>query len=147
MSSTFLSLHYHIVFSTKDRWPFIQPDWINRCHTYLGGTIRGLNGVAEAVGGIDDHVHLLVGLRATHRLSDFVCEVKKASSFWAIEHYERRFRWQEGYAAFSVSSTARESVSRYIFNQAEHHRTITFTDELRQMLRDNDVPYDPKYLE
>jgi Transposase IS200 like len=80
MSSTYLSLHYHLVFSTKNREPFIAPDWRARPHEYLGGTVAGLGGFPQGTGGVDDHVHLLVGLKATHALADFMRELKKASS-------------------------------------------------------------------
>src|SRR6516162_8963904 len=99
MGSTFLSLHYHIVFSTKDRRPLIKPAWRPLLHQYLGGTIRGLGGVPEIIGGVDDHVHLLVGLRATHCLSDFMQELKKAISTGSAENHEKIFSWQDGYAA------------------------------------------------
>ena len=74
MGSTFLSLHYHIVFATKERRPFIRDSWRAEMHEYLGGTVRGLGGIPEAVGGVADHVHLLVGLRATLCLADFMQE-------------------------------------------------------------------------
>src|SRR5213595_2218522 len=123
MGSTYLSLHYHIVFATKARQPWIAPSWSARLHEYLGGTVRGLDGVPEAIGGVDDHVHLLVGLRATHRLADFIRELKKAATSWVREQgLEPQFAWQEGYAAFTVSPTAREEVRGYIHNQEEHHR-------------------------
>jgi len=80
MGSTFLSLHYHIIFATKHRKPSIAPAWRDRLHEYLGGTVRGLEGIPEAIGGVDDHVHLLVGLRATHTLADFIRELKKAGT-------------------------------------------------------------------
>jgi REP element-mobilizing transposase RayT len=82
MPSTYLSLHYHLVFSTKHRATTIADPWRARLHEYLGGTIRGLDGVAEAVGGVADHVHLLVGLKATQCLADLMRELKKASSAW-----------------------------------------------------------------
>jgi putative transposase len=80
MGSTYYNLHYHWVCSTKERRPFIQPDWRLRLHEYLGGTIRGLAGVPLKLGGVADHVHALIGLKPTHCLSDFVRELKKASS-------------------------------------------------------------------
>ena len=80
MGSTYLSLHYHIVFSTKERRPFIKDPWRSKMHEYLGGTVRGLGGIPECIGGVADHVHLLVGLKATHCLADFLRELKKASS-------------------------------------------------------------------
>ena len=85
MSSTYLSLHYHLVFSTKNREALIVPEWRARLYDYLGGTIRGLGGFPEGVGGVADHVHLLVGLKATHCLSDVMRELKKASSTWVHE--------------------------------------------------------------
>src|SRR5579885_589771 len=105
MGSTFLSLHYHIVFSTKDRRPLIRPEWRPHLHEYLGGTVRALGGVPEIIGGVEDHVHLLVGLRATHCLADVMCELKKASSIWVIKNHDHQFGWQDGYSAFTVSAT------------------------------------------
>jgi REP element-mobilizing transposase RayT len=98
MGSTYYSLHYHWVCSTKERRPFIQPDWRPRLHEYLGGTIRGLVGMPLKIGGVVDHVHALIGLKPTHCLSDLVRELKKASSVWAATHHERQFEWQEGYS-------------------------------------------------
>jgi len=145
-SSTFLSLHYHLVFSTKNRRPLIRTAWRSRLHEYLGGTARGLGGIPEAIGGVEDHVHLLVGLRATHTLSDFVRELKKASSVWSAEQSGDPFAWQEGYAAFTVSWTHRDAVKEYIAKQEEHHQKCDFIEELRRMLERNGVAYDPKFL-
>lgn len=118
MASIYLSLHYHIVFGTKDRMSLIAPEWRSRLHEYLAGTVVGLGGVSEATGGIADHVHLLVRLKATHRLSDFVRDLKKSSAVWIRENVAeaRNFSWQTGYAAFSVSSTSSEAVENYILN-------------------------------
>jgi putative transposase len=148
MSSTYLSLHYHLVFSTKGREAWIDRAWRARLHEYLGGTVRGLGGIPQSVGGVADHVHLLVGLKATHCLADFVRELKKASSVWVHDEAKRPgFHWQEGYAAFTVSSNAREAVREYIARQEEHHRTRTFRDELVQMLNKAGIQYDERYLE
>ena len=146
MGSTFYSLHYHIVFSTKERRPIIRDGWRSSLHEYLGGTVRGLSGVAEAVGGIDDHVHLLVSLNTTHVLADFVRELKKASSVWAADNHETSFVWQEGYAVFTVSWTHVSAIRLYIANQEAHHRKLPFVDELKRLLEKNGVRYDPKYL-
>lgn len=146
MASTYLSLHYHLVFSTKDRRPLIHSRWRRECHQYLGGTVRGLGGIAEDIDGIDDHVHLLVGLKATHCLASFMRELKKASSIWAKEKYEPRFGWQDGYAAFTVSGGDRARVREYIRTQEQHHQQINFTAELIQLLESHNVDYDSKYL-
>ena len=148
MSSTYLSLHYHLVFSTKNREALIAPAWRARLHDYLGGTIRGLGGYPEGIGGVADHVHLLAGLKATHCLSDVMRELKKAASTWVHEEVRlRSFAWQEGYAAFTVSATAREAVRSYIANQEEHHRVKSFREELVEMLEKAGIEYDPKYLD
>lgn len=146
--STFLSLHYHVVFTTKHREPIISQSWRSLFFDYIGGTINGLGGYAQSIGGTANHVHLLIGLKATHSLSDFIRELKKATSLWAKDQTShRKFSWQEGYAAFTVSPTARASVRKYIANQEEHHRTKTFQEELEEFLQNAGVEYDPKYLE
>lgn len=148
MGSTFLSLHYHLVLSTKNREPFIDSSWRPRLHEYLGGAVRGLDGYSEGIGGVADHVHLLVGLRATHCLADFMRELKKASSIWVRDEMKiPDFHWQEGYSAFTVSAPACPDVKRYIANQEEHHRKISFKDELVTMLERAGVEYDSKYLD
>jgi putative transposase len=148
MSSTYLSLHYHLVFSTKNRAPVIAPPWRLRLHDYIGGAIRGLGGFPEEVGGVADHVHLLIGLKATHCLADVMRELKKASSIWVHKEIgSQMFAWQEGYAAFTVSATARAAVRKYIAGQEEHHRTRSFREELIEMLGKAGIEYDPKYLD
>jgi putative transposase len=148
MSSTYLSLHYHLVFGTKNREPVIAPAWRARLHEYLGGTISGLGGFPQGVGGVDDHVHLLIGLKATHTLADVLRELKKASSVWVHEQIGiRSFAWQEGYAAFTVGATARPAVREYIDNQEEHHRAKSYREELIEMLERVGIEHDPKYLD
>lgn len=149
MASTYLSLHYHIVFGTKDRMPLIDAAWRPRLHGYLGGTVHGLGGIPEAIGGVADHVHLLVGLKSTHCLADFVRELKKASTGWVHETIERggKFAWQNGYAAFTVSATSREAVREYIAGQEEHHRVKSFREEYVAMLQKAGIAYDPQFLE
>lgn len=148
MPSTYLSLHYHLVFSTKNREPFIAGDWIDEFHKYLGGAVNGLGGFSQGVGGVADHVHLLIGLKATHCLADFMRELKKSSSHWVHErHGNSEFEWQVGYAAFTVSATSRQSVRRYIAGQEEHHRVKSFRDELVEMLTRAEVEYDDRFLD
>jgi len=147
MSSTHLSLHYHVVFSTKERRAFIDECWRGRLHAFVGGTIRTAGGIAEAVGGTGDHIHLLMGLRATHQLSNVVRDIKSASSEWV--HQEIRqfiFAWQEGYGAFTVSASQLPTVKQYIANQAEHHRAKTFLEEYRAFLMKSGVAFDERYL-
>jgi REP element-mobilizing transposase RayT len=148
MGSTYLSLHYHLVFGTKNREPLIDSRWRSRLHEYLGGTVSGLGGIPDGIGGVADHVHLLVGLKATHCLADVLRELKKASSVWVHETIGfPPFAWQEGYAAFTVSATAREAVQKYIANQEEHHRARSFREELIDLHNKAGIEFDPKYLD
>jgi putative transposase len=147
MGSTYVSLHYHLVFSTKNRLRLLDSRWRSDLFEYLGGTVRRLDGSARSVGGTEDHVHLLVTLKSTHEIADFMRELKKASSVWANGKHCRDFAWQDGYAAFTVSASLIDRVRRYIESQEKHHGKMTFTRELRQLLDKHGIEYDPKYLE
>jgi putative transposase len=146
MGSTYYSLRYHWVCSTKERRPLIRQNWGPRLHEYLGGTVRGLAGVPLKVGGVEDHVHALIGLKPTHCISDFARELKKATSVWAGAQHEPQFQWQEGYSIFAVSASLVETVTKYIERQEEHHRKQTFIEELKELLEKHGVQYDPNYL-
>jgi len=147
MSRTYTSLHYHIIFGTKNRLPLLDAVWRARLHEYLGGTVNGLGGFSQGVGGVADHVHLLAGLKASHCLSDVVREIKKASNEWIQEAAGvRGFAWQEGYAAFTVSATGREDVQRYIANQEARHQQRDFRSELMDMLNLAKIDFDAAYV-
>ena len=145
MPSTHTNLLYHIIFATKNREPVIAAEWRARLHEYLGGAVRSLGGVPQGVGGVGDHVHLLLGLKPTHRLSDFMRDLKKSSSAWISETIPLpSFHWQEGYAAFTASASARESVRQYIAGQEEPHRHKTFREELIGFLQKSGIGYDER---
>jgi REP element-mobilizing transposase RayT len=91
----YVSLHYHIVFSTKDRRRIIADPWRDELHAYLGGIAKSMNAIPEAVGGTGDHVHMLFGLKATHTLSEVLRQVNRGSSEWIHRHGVRKFAWQE----------------------------------------------------
>ncbi|MHA3771882.1 IS200/IS605 family transposase [Verrucomicrobiota bacterium sgz303538] len=147
MPSTYFSLHYHLIFGTKLQQPTIHREWRDRLHAYLGGCIKNLNGVPTAVGGVSDHVHLLVSLRATHQISEILCDIKRHSSAWVhTEIGERAFGWQDGYGAFTVSPSMLDTVRHYIGRQEEHHRTRTFHEEYVEFLTKHGVAYDARYL-
>ena len=147
MPSTYLSLHYHLIFSTKERRLLIADPWRDHLHAYLGGTVHTLGGVPQAVGGTADHVHMLVGLRATHCLADVLREIKRPSSQWVHETLGvAEFAWQEGYGAFTVSASGLAAVKRYILRQEEHHRKKTFQEEYVELLQRSGVEYDERYL-
>ena len=147
MPSTHLSLHCHIVFSTKDRIELISADWHERLHAYLGGIARGLGATPLAIGGTVDHVHLLIGLTSSHRLDYVVRDIKADSSEWVHREIGKLvFAWQKGYGAFSVSPANLERVTNYITTQEEHHRRITFQDEYLDLLKSSRIQFDERYV-
>ena len=109
--------------------------------------MNSLEGVPEKIGGVSDHVHLLVGLKATHRLADVLREIKAVSSRWVHEEVGvGQFAWQEGYGAFTVGATQLGTVGDYIARQEEHHRVKTFQEEYREFLERAGVAYDERFL-
>jgi putative transposase len=146
--STHLSLHYHLVFSTKERRAIIAPDWRERLHAYMGGILKDMGAVPQAIGGVADHVHLLIGLKATHCLADVMRDLKRGSSEWVHDTIkDRPFAWQEGYGAFTVSATVRDEVKLYIARQEEHPRTRTFREEYLEFLRGGGVEFDERFVD
>jgi len=148
MASTFTNLLYHIVFSTKDRVPSIHESLRERLYEYMGGILRGEGGVLLEIGGIPDHVHLLVKLKSDMPVAEIVRLSKSNSSKWVNESNGStgRFAWQTGYAAFSVSESQVARVRRYIQNQESHHAQVSFRDELITLLKKHRIEYDERYL-
>lgn len=144
MSSTYLALNAHIIFSTKGRTPnLVNPTDV---HAYMGGIIRTLGAVPVQIGGVEDHVHLLVGFKATHSVANIVQEVKKRSTLW-IRETTPGFEWQTGYAAYTISPERMKGVIKYIANQKEHHSKMTFEEERLMLLKLAGVEFDPKYMD
>ena len=147
MPSTHTSLHYHLVWATKERRNLIEPAWKPRLHAWLGGSIRALGGVPLEINGMGDHVHALVGLKPTHCLSDLMRVVKGESSEWIHnELHAQLFQWQEGFFAVSVSPSQVQKVRHYIRNQEKHHQQKTSAEEYVELLRRAGIEYDERYL-
>lgn len=147
MPSTHVGLYFHLIFSTKERVPMMYESWRPRMHSYLGGCVRTSGGVALEVGGIADHVHLLVSLKATQSVAELLKEIKQSSSLWVHEELGKaKFSWQEGYGAFTVSPSQIEAVRDYIANQEMHHRKQSFQEEYLEFLKESGIEYDPRYL-
>jgi len=148
MAHTFTSILIHAVFSTSGRSPLPGGDLRPEMHAYLGGILRRLEAVPIVVGGTADHVHLLARLPADLAVVDCLRVVKTNSSRWAKERWpERRaFAWQGGYGAFSVSESRRAAVIRYIQDQEQHHRRISFQEEFLKLLRNHGVEFDERYI-
>jgi REP-associated tyrosine transposase len=146
--STYTNLLYHIVFSTKDRIPLITNELQEELYCYIGGIIRAEGGVQLEIGGMTDHIHILAKIKPAISVSEMLAKIKANSSKWANDHKMkmRKFGWQEGYAAFSVSESQVISVREYIRNQKEHHREQTFQEEFIALLERHGIEYDPRYL-
>jgi len=137
----------HIVFSTKDRQPFITGAVAPRLHAYLGGIARNRDCTAIAVGGVEDHVHLLIALHPTIALADIVRDLKANSSKWIHEDVgAATFAWQSGYGAFSVSRSNADAVTAYIHSQPDHHATRDFRVEFIALLDKHGVAHDERYV-
>jgi len=142
------ALFYHILFSTKQRRPLLAGDALSRTCRYIGGIARKLQGQVLLANGMPDHVHLAASIPATMAVADFVRAVKANSSAWAHQQFPdlRDFAWQDGYAAFTVSPSLLPQVKQYIENQAEHHRKLSFQEELVALLEKHGVEYDERYI-
>ena len=138
----------HLVFSTKERRPFLQDETIRESlHSQLGGISKKLGCAPIITGGVEDHVHQLARLSRTITQADWVKELKRVSNLWLKNKYSiRDFEWQGGYADFSVSASNLETVKQYIANQQYHHRKMNFQDELRTLLRRHEVDWDERYI-
>jgi putative transposase len=136
MSHSHICCLVHVVFATAERRPTIRDDMQVRLHGYIGGIARE-NGIpALAVGGVADHVHLLLSLPRTVSVAKAVQLLKSGSSKWIHDNFPglRSFAWQEGYGAFSIGVSQRETTVKYIATQAEHHKRISFADEMNKFL-------------
>ena len=139
----------HTVFSTKERRPFLRDKPLREeMHRYLGGVLTNLECQPIIVGGVEDHVHLLCALSRTCNAAGLVKELKRSSSLWLKTKGPElsEFAWQNGYGIFSVGFSQIESVRDYIAGQEEHHRKVSFQDELRQLLRRYEIEFDERYV-
>ncbi|MBA3713935.1 MAG: IS200/IS605 family transposase [Pyrinomonadaceae bacterium] len=147
MPQSYSNLIYHIVFSTKNREPLIVDAVKSRLYDYVGGTIRKQGGIALAINGMADHVHLLAKLRPDKAVSDVLRDLKANASGWMHEVFPelKDFSWQNGYGAFTVSPSQIEKVRAYIANQELHHAKRSFREEFVALLKANEE-FDEKYL-
>jgi putative transposase len=144
MSHTYSQLLYHLVFSTKYRESVIEPRLQAELYPYIGGIVREQQGCLLAIGGMPDHIHLLVRLKPTVALPGLLRAVKASSSHWVHQRagMPRHFQWQEGYGAFTVGYSGAETVRRYIQTQEEHHRHRRFETEWTTLLQRHEIEFD-----
>jgi putative transposase len=148
MANTYTSLHYHVIFSTKNRERWLVPDIEQRVWEFIGGIARKHRMIALQVGGVDDHIHALVTAPPTIAPCQIAQFLKGDSSKWIHEEFSalRNFGWQDGYGAFTVSKSNIPEVINYIQNQRAHHRQKTFQEEYLEFLHANGIEYDERYL-
>ena len=144
MAHSFSRNHIHLIFSTKDRRNTITTEWQPRLWAYLAGICAKHEMIGLAVGGTENHVHVLLHLPPKLALAKAVALLKANSSKWMGEQ-GNEFSWQERYGAF-VSSSNLDQATRYIQNQEAHHRKTSFEDEFRALLRRHGLEYDPKFV-
>lgn len=149
MPQSLSAVFVHLVFSTKDRAPFLQDLAVrDELHAYLGAISKSLDCPPIRIGGVEDHVHLVARLGRTISQADWVKELKRVSSAWVKEQPQgaAQFAWQRGYADFSVSRSNLDEVVAYVADQPRHHTKRGFQDELRALLRKHEIEWDERYV-
>ena len=148
MPQSLVKLYVHIIFSTKNRRPLIDQEIENELYSYLGGICNGLDCFPVKISGYKDHVHVVSHLSKKIAVIKFLEELKSHSSNW-IKKQDTRYKdfyWQGGYGAFSASPQSLEIVQQYIESQHVHHKTTTFQDEYRRILREHDIEFDERFV-
>ena len=149
MAQSLSKILVHTVFSTKDRRPFLNDRELRtELHAYVGGILARLECQPLIIGGVADHVHILSTLARTRDAASVVKEVKRGSSLWlkTVAPTLADFAWQNGYGVFSIGASQVAAVRKYIANQEEHHRKVSFQDEFRTLLTRYDVEFDERYV-
>jgi putative transposase len=148
MGNTYTQLHIQFVFAVKYREALIHESWEQRLYQYITGIVQNHEHKLIAVNGMPDHVHVFVGLHPTQSVSDLMKTVKGESSEWINKEgfTKKKFRWQDGYGAFSYSHSHVPNVYKYILNKKAHHKKKTFLEEYREFLEKFEVGYDKRYI-
>ena len=148
MANTYTQIYLHIVFSVKGRQNLIHKSWKEELHKYICGIVNGKEQKVYAIGGVADHIHILVSIKPNIALSDLVRDIKANSSKWIYEKglVKGKFQWQEGFGAFSYAQSQLDTVIAYINKQEQHHQKKTFRDEYLELLQKFNVVFDEKYL-
>ena len=146
--STFSQIYIQVVFAVKNRDALIASAWEERLYQYITGIVQNKGQKMLAINGMPDHIHFFIGMKPVCCLSDLVREVKKASNEMINENKLSKFKfnWQEGYGAFSYSHSQIDNVAKYVLNQKEHHKKISFKEEYIDFLKKFEIEYDEKYV-
>lgn len=149
MGQSLSQLYVHLTFGTKDRYPFIKNEFESRLHSYISATLKKYESPSLITNSVTDHVHILFRLSKNYALAKVVEELKKQSSKWIKELSDgnTKFAWQSGYGAFSVSSSKVNTVIEYVKNQKQHHKKLSYQEEVEEFIKQYDViEYDSKYF-
>jgi len=148
MPQSLSNVMIHLIFSTKNREPFIAPGIERDLHRYMAAIFKAHESPALTINGTQDHIHALFTLSRTQTIAGLIEEVKKESSKWMKRQGTpfKNFYWQTGYGTFSIGNSGRETCLKYIANQKPHHREKSFQDEYRMFLRKYNIKYDERYV-
>ena len=148
MANSYTQLYIHNVFAVDFRQLLITENWEEELYKYMSGIVHNLKQKMIAINGVPDHLHFVMGIKPTCCISDLMREIKKSSTDFIKEKKFTKvsFNWQEGYGSFSISKLDLDRVVAYVMNQKEHHRKVTFKEEYLNMLKENDIAFDEKYL-
>ena len=148
MADPYTQIYIHYVMATYARVPLLFEEKQDRFYDYIAGTIRGLGCFVHCIGGVEDHIHILIGLNPAKSIAEVAQKIKANSSRFINQQnwFPEKFRWQDGYAAFSVSTSKREQVRTYIKNQKEHHKKISFMDEYFSLMEKHGIEYNKKHI-
>lgn len=148
VANTYTQIYIHAIFAVQERANLIKKEWREELFKYIAGTFRNLNVKLIAIGGVEDHIHVLFALSPSMSLSDLIRDIKANSSRFINQEgwVAGKFFWQEGYGAFSCSRSQLDDVARYVLSQEKHHAKGSFKDEYRRFLERYQVEYDERYL-
>jgi putative transposase len=148
MSNSYTQIHLQIIFGVKYRQALITNDWEEKLFKYIAGIVNENRHKLIIVNGVEDHIHILIGMRPHQSVSDLLQDLKGSSSKWINENNftRKKFEWQGGYGAFSYSKSSLPNVINYIANQKDHHKKITFLNEYRAFLKAFEIEYDERYI-
>jgi REP element-mobilizing transposase RayT len=148
IAGTYSQIYIQVVFAVKFRNALINPEWEEKLYQYITGIVKNKNQKLIAINGMPDHIHIFLGLKPSCCLSDLVRDIKKSSTTFITENKlsDFKFQWQNGYGAFSYSHSHIDNVYKYIMNQKEHHKKVSFKAEYLEFLKKFEIEYDEKYV-
>ena len=148
MANTYTQIHFQVVFAVQNRQSLINKNWEDELYKYITGIIQNYDHKVLQINGMPNHIHILFGMRPTQSLSDLMKKIKGDSSKWINQKgfVRGKFSWQSGYGGFTYSKSQLPNVIQYIKNQKEHHKTISFSEEYLNFLKEFEVEYDERFI-